>query len=53
MEMILSPDKTDRLSLPVFEAAGVEYQIHGDQNAVALASADGRYRLLVVADSPF
>jgi signal transduction histidine kinase len=30
-----------------------EYQIHGDQNAVALASADGRYRLLVVADSPF
>jgi signal transduction histidine kinase len=53
MEKILSPDKTDRLSLPVFEAAGVEYQIHGDQNAVALASADGRYRLLVVADSPF
>jgi two-component system sensor histidine kinase CpxA len=30
-----------------------EYQIHDNQNAVALASGDGRYRLLVVAESPF
>jgi two-component system sensor histidine kinase CpxA len=29
------------------------FQTHGDQVAVALASPDDRYRLLVVADSPY
>ena len=36
-----------------FQGRWGEYQIQGNQDAVALASSDDRYRLLVVADSPF
>jgi two-component system sensor histidine kinase CpxA len=50
-DLVTGEDRSELLAR--FQARWGVLQTHGDQIAVALASADDRYRLLVLADSPF